>query len=93
MAIEQKIGSAKGCWLAFEALQCKEKEIYRCSSMTKVTSNSSNFEDTFAGRKEKLKKADKEASDLIISFGFNSAVSVAVCLFAVLFYDQFYKQI
>ena len=41
MAIEQKIGSAKGCWLAFEALQCKEKEIYRCSSMTKVTSNSS----------------------------------------------------
>ena len=56
----------------------------------KVTSN---FEETFAGRKEKLRKADKEASDLIKSFGFNSAVSVAVCLFAVLFYDQFNKQI
>ena len=56
----------------------------------KVTSN---FEETFAGRKEKLKKAEKEASDLIKSVGFTSVVSVAVCLFAVLFYDQLSKQI
>ena len=71
--------------------------VYHCfpasfaGARRKVTSN--GYEDTFAGRKEKLKKADKEASDLIKSFGFNSAVSVAVCLFAVLFYDQFNKQI
>ena len=38
-----------------------------------------------AERKKKLKKAEKEADDLI----FNSAD----CLFAVLFYDHFLKQI